>query len=70
MLARNHEIMHQKRQDFIINELNGIKVSEIAKKLNLGNVTIYRKIKEIELELTNKDNEKDAKNIILKIKKK
>ncbi len=33
MLARNRETMHQKRQDFIINELNnGIKVSEIAKK--------------------------------------
>jgi IS30 family transposase len=39
-------------------------VSEIAKKLNLCNVTIYREIKEIELELT----KKDAKNIILKIK--
>ena len=69
MLARNREIMHQKRRDFIIKELNnGVKVSEIAKKLNLSNVTIYREIKEIELELTNKDNEKDAKNIILKIK--
>ena len=43
-------------------------MSEIAKKLNLCNVTIYREIKEIEFELTNKDNEKDAKNIILKIK--
>ncbi len=69
MLARNREIMHKKRRDFIINELNnGVKVSEIAKKLNLCNITIYREIKEIELELTNKDNEKDAKNIILIIK--
>ena len=69
MLARNREIMHQKRRDFIINELNnGVKVYEIANKLNLCNITIYREIKEIELELTNKDNEKDAKNIILKIK--
>jgi Mor family transcriptional regulator len=68
MLARNRKIMHQKRRDFIISELNnGIKVSEIAKKLNLCNVTIYREIKEIELELTHKDNEKEAKNIILKI---
>ncbi len=41
MLARNREIMHQKRRDFIINELNnGVKVSEIAKKLNLCNITI------------------------------
>ena len=70
MLARNREIKHKQRRDFIINELNnGVKVSEIAKKLNLSNVTIYSEIKEIELELTNKDNEKDAKNIILKIKK-
>ena len=68
MLARNREIMHQKRRDFIISELNnGVKVSEIAKKLNLCNVTIYREIKEIELELTHKDNEKEAKNFILKI---
>ena len=69
MLARNREIIHQKRRDFIIKELNnGVKVSEIAKKINLCNVTIYREIKEIELELTNKDNEEDAKNIILQIK--
>ena len=48
MLARNSEIMHRKRRDFIINELsNGVKVSEIAKKLNLCNITIYREIKEI-----------------------
>ena len=41
MLARNREIMHQKRQDFMLNEINnGIKVSEIAKKLYLCNVTI------------------------------
>lgn len=68
MLARNYEIIQQKRQEFILNELNrGVKVSEIAKALNLSKTSIYREIKEIELKFNN--NEKVAKNIIDKIKR-